>query len=95
MRFEHETLLADALYNVHENSGASDDYSRGVVLGVVSALMAVSGDDFKDIVPIVAKHLPINYKDDRLPTEAWANEFRKEWQRILDKKTEQARPRIW
>lgn len=28
MRFEHETLLADAIYHVIEDSGASDDGRR-------------------------------------------------------------------
>lgn len=90
MRIDRPNLIADALFNVEESSGASDDYARGVVIGVVSALMAVRDYDFKEIVPIIVQHIPHGYKDDRVPL-GWVDAIRKEWQRVVDEKTEQAR----
>jgi hypothetical protein len=40
-----QTLLKDALYNTRDDSGASDDYARGLVVGVVSTLMSRGGND--------------------------------------------------
>jgi hypothetical protein len=60
-------LLIDALYNVHTASGASDDYARGLVVGVVSTLMAVTGDSFEEVLPVVVKHIPLSFDPDRLP----------------------------
>lgn len=79
-------LLIDALFNVHTSSGASDDYAHGLVVGVMSTLMAVTeGRDFDELLPIVTKHLPISFRPDRLP-EAWRDDFVAERNRQIEAK---------
>lgn len=70
------TMLKDALYNVHTDSGASADYSRGLVVGVVSTIMAMEGVSFETAVSIVRCHLPRGYRPERLP-EAFREDFAK------------------
>jgi hypothetical protein len=60
-------LLIDALVNVRRDSGASDDYAKGLVIGVVSALMAESGCCFESVAADVARSLPVGFELDRLP----------------------------
>jgi hypothetical protein len=65
---KNPTILKDALHNVCVESGASDDYSRGLVVGVVSALMAVTGWSFSDVSLIVANCLPYPFDPNRVPS---------------------------
>jgi hypothetical protein len=65
------TCIANALYNVCSASGASDDYARGMIVGVVSALMAVRDDSFESVAQYVASKLPVSFDPKRLP-EAFA-----------------------
>jgi hypothetical protein len=67
MKLKFPTVAADALYNVHEDSGASADYSRGLVVGVVAGMMAVTGKAYADVIPVVADLLPDGILFDRLP----------------------------
>jgi hypothetical protein len=60
-------LLTDALVNVCRDSGASDDYSRGLVVGVVAALMAETGRPFDRVWQDVVALLPVRYELVRLP----------------------------
>jgi hypothetical protein len=60
-------LLADALFNVRRESGASDDYAHGLVVGVVSALMAETGRPFERVWRDVVALLPVRYERVRLP----------------------------
>ena len=71
---KNPVILKDALHNVCAESGASDDYSRGLVVGVVSALMAATGMSYNDVVLIVANHLPYPFDPIRIPTN-WRNDF--------------------
>jgi hypothetical protein len=54
---ERNVKLADVLYNMHDKSGATDDYRKGVLVGVVSALVA-TGLDFNQAITQVAFHMP-------------------------------------
>lgn len=51
-------VAIDALYNVHPSSGASADYSRGIVVGVVAGMMAATGRSFDEFVPFLKSALP-------------------------------------
>lgn len=59
-----ETILRDALYNMDHHSGASEDYAKGLVVGVVSTLMA-EGFSFTEALDTVAQYMP-NTKTTRL-----------------------------
>lgn len=58
MTLKYEVRLKDALYNLHPSSGADDEYCKGLVVGVVSALMA-TGMTFSDSLRQVANCLPV------------------------------------
>jgi len=65
--FERPNLLSDALYNVSPGTGGSDDYAHGLVVGAVSALRAVTGRDYKEVIAVIAERLPVTFEPDRLP----------------------------
>jgi len=64
---KNPVILKDALHNVCVESGASDDYSRGLVVGVVSALMAASGKSYDEVTLVVANCLPYPFDPNRIP----------------------------
>jgi hypothetical protein len=57
MKIKHSNLLRDSLYNLNPKSGANTEYCKGIVIGTVSALMAM-GFDFQDALAQVCNHLP-------------------------------------
>jgi hypothetical protein len=64
-------LIKDALNNLLPRSGATDDYCRGLVLGVVAALMATKFDgDFDRAFYLVKWLLPTGYRVEGIP-EPW------------------------
>lgn len=66
-----EVMLRDALYNMDYHSGASEDYAKGLVVGVVSTLMA-EGFSFEEAIDTVAQYMP-NTKTTRLTVPpSWA-----------------------
>jgi len=71
---KNPNLLADALYNLCVRSGASDDYAKGLVVGAMSALMAETGKDYGELVPILAELMPARFDPIRLPG-AWRADF--------------------
>jgi hypothetical protein len=52
-----EVMIKDALYNLDARSGASEDYCKGLLVGVVSAWMA-AGLSFQDAIDEVARLMP-------------------------------------
>jgi hypothetical protein len=62
-----QTLLKDALYNTRDDSGASDDYARGLVVGVVSTLMAREEMTFEQAMLVVVENLPRGFNPMKLP----------------------------
>lgn len=52
-----ETMLKDTLYNMDSHSGASTEYSKGLVVGVVGTLMA-AGFKFDDAIDTIAQYMP-------------------------------------
>ena len=60
-------LLKDTLYYTKADSGASVDMAHGVVVGVVSALMADRGRKFSTAMRTVVKCLPSGYRPECIP----------------------------
>lgn len=56
------TTLTDALSNLSPTSGASSDYNRGLLVGIVSGLMA-TGLSFEQALQYVAQACPETYKN--------------------------------
>ena len=68
MKIANVTLLRDALQNLATDSGASDDYARGVTLGIVSALMATNKRrTFNAAFALVKANLPANVRPNYAP----------------------------
>lgn len=75
----NKTLLKDALYNLASDSGASNEYCKGLVVGIVSALMA-TGLSFiaaMDLVNECAPEFPIERWPDAWLSEVYNREYKK------------------
>ena len=59
-------LIKDALYNLHIASGSTIEYAKGVLVGVVSGLMA-QGLTFMEVANIVGPLLPVDYRRECIP----------------------------
>jgi hypothetical protein len=70
---KHSNILRDGLYNLSPDSGSDTQYNRGIVLGIVSVLMA-EGKSFEESINVVKKHLPKNFHYSQVPP-AWAEYF--------------------
>jgi len=67
---QSETLLRVVLYHMDHRSGATNDYARGIVVGVVSTIMA-AGMTFDEAIDTVAQFMP-NTKMARLTVpDSW------------------------
>ena len=68
--------LKDALYNAATNSGASNDYVKGVIVSAVSVLMA-TGMTFEQAFRLVNENTPHNTRPlaEILP-ESWVSDWR-------------------
>ncbi len=66
--------IKDALYNLREDSGASVEYARGILVGVMSALIAYNGSNFSDAAHTVKGCMPQDYRQECLP-ETWNNSY--------------------
>ena len=58
--------IKDALYNLSPGSGSSNDYNRGIVVGIVSALLS-AGFSFDDAKKVVFNSLPKDYDEKAIP----------------------------
>lgn len=70
-------LIKDALYYTRADSGASVEKAQGVVIGVVSTLMALKRVDFATAIAQVKALLPHTYRIDAIP-EAWRDALKGE-----------------
>ena len=52
-----QVVLKDTMYNFHPTSGASDEYCKGLLVGVVGALMA-TGMSWNDAIAHAAINMP-------------------------------------
>jgi len=69
-----ENIMRDSLYNMRRDSGASKDYGTGVLVGVVTALMATENINFEQAARRVAKLVPAGARDECFP-EGWREHF--------------------
>lgn len=60
------TRLRDALYNLHEDSGASEDYGRGCLIGAISGMMACAFN-WQEAWAICMKALPKGFRRECIP----------------------------
>ena len=60
-------ILQDALYHTCGASGCGCEYARGVVIGIVSALMDERGESLDDVLIDVAVNLPEGFRENALP----------------------------
>lgn len=65
--------LRDALANLEIRSGSSYDYDQGVMVGAVSALMAVHGSSFESAFECVKSHMPRKFDIESIPS-AWRDD---------------------
>lgn len=56
MRIE-PTLIRNTLYSMHTSSGASDEYRKGILVGVMGVLTAL-GMTYTDALKLCASYLP-------------------------------------
>lgn len=52
-----DTILMDALYNLRSDSGASEDYAKGIVVGIVSGLMYEKKHNFEEALKIIKENI--------------------------------------
>lgn len=64
-----KNLIRDAIANTFADSGASDDYAQGVVVGVASAIMAC-GYSFSKAMELIRAGMSENPNPNRFPA-AW------------------------
>ena len=75
MKIIYPVLLKDTLNNLLPTSGANEDYQKGIVVGVVGALMS-TGMSYKEAITQVAIHMPDDGKKPVLAfPEAWLKDI--------------------
>jgi hypothetical protein len=74
-RVVNPSLLRDALYYTRADSGASAVEAKGVIIGLVSGMMA-QGLVYNQCILIIAKNMPMYYRQAALP-DAWAHDINK------------------
>lgn len=65
-----DVRIKDALNVCGDRTGASNDYCRGIIVGVVSALMA-SGLSFDKAFELVRSHIPDNTRGAAIFPASW------------------------
>lgn len=79
MKTANESTLRDALYNCDEDCTSYDTnrnrtYARGVFVGIVSAIMAVSNCTFQEALQAVRPYVSERFDPLVLPDE-WRKDF--------------------
>ncbi len=75
MKLAYPIVLKDALHNCSKRNirGTEDArYGKGVVLGAVSAIMAINGANWQEAWDLVKEHLPADLSEECLPN-GWGN----------------------
>jgi len=65
-----EVRIIDALCLLSPQSGASDDHCRGVIMGIISTLMAF-GYDYKQAIATIDRLLPTDFRLNGIPKMYW------------------------
>lgn len=74
MEPKNKTLLKDALHNLDPQSGASDEYNHGLMVGIVSAIMAYTNAEYDKAIEVVKKNMPRAYRNESIPV-LWRKSF--------------------
>jgi hypothetical protein len=75
MKLAYSIVLKDALHNCSKRNirdTKDERYGRGVVLGAVSAIMAINGANWAEAWELVKEHLPADLAEECLP-DGWSN----------------------
>jgi hypothetical protein len=82
MKIVLPVVLKDALHNLATDSGASDEYCKGIVVGAVATVVALRDCEFRWALSIVASHCPdppdIRELHKVVP-ESWLKDFEGEY----------------
>lgn len=76
------TIMKDALQNLAPGMGSDANYARGILVGIVSGLMA-TGCTFNTAVRYVRENLPRRIMLNTFPA-SWQDEIVKDYSRIDD-----------
>jgi hypothetical protein len=71
----HMNLIRDALYNLSINSCSSNDYGKGVLIGLVSALMSI-GFTHTECMILIANNWQGQFRKSCIP-ECWQEQIKK------------------
>jgi hypothetical protein len=63
---KQDYLLKSALYNLDDSNKADSMYCRGLVVGLISALMA-RGASYQTAIQAIRRNLPKNVNQNRVP----------------------------
>jgi hypothetical protein len=75
MKLAYPIVLKDALHNCSKREirhMGDERYGKGVVLGAVSAIMAINGANWAEAWALVKEHLPADLAEECLPN-GWSN----------------------
>jgi hypothetical protein len=75
MKLAYPIVLKDALHNcAKRNIRGTEDatYGRGILIGAVSAVMAINGANWAEAFALVKEHLPADLAEECLPN-GWGN----------------------
>lgn len=64
-----EVILKDVLHNLHPRSGATPEYARGILVGVVATLMA-TGKSFEQASALAWQLMPLEIMPGSVP-DSW------------------------
>ena len=59
--------VRDLLHNLDDESGATDEYCRGILVAVVSTIMAYENCSFESAWDEVLKDIPENNRSEAIP----------------------------
>lgn len=80
MKFKNEGTLKDALYNTSKdctsyNTDENQVYGRGIIVGVIAAVMALTDCKFENAIESIKPFLPTNQDINTIPA-FWQDEFK-------------------
>jgi len=63
-----EKLIKDGLYNLSPDSISTDHYARGLLVGMVTGIMATTGMHFGEALQLCKENFPEKVKTNCIPT---------------------------
>lgn len=71
-----DNLIREALYNLTKESGASVEYGKGILVGVVTATMASNPYGFTEALQKIKSLMPFGYREECIP-DTWREQLLK------------------